>query len=260
MEKRQAWRAGIRQLAVDFNTTPEALLAGGILFTPPALNPGRRAYSDKLPFFELVTTGTATVIMAEEELWSALQEWAKDAEEPHWLLEFPRMWRLAEILSPYGYALTQTFHHYLPGRDFRPAKAPEGLTLQWLEREDIANFYPNASWPNALQEEENPARPDVLALLALDGDKPAALAGASADAPGMWQVGIDVLPPYRGRGLGALLVEGLCHEVERRGALPFYGTSLSNLHSQNIAWKCGFRPAWVTVSAKRRKKNAEKAE
>ena len=91
----------------------------------------------------------------------------------------------------------------------------------------------------------------MLALLAMDGDRPAALAGVSADSPTLWQVGIDVLPEYQSRGLGTLLVEGLAYEVERRGAVPFYGTSLSNLHSQNIAWKCGFRPAWVGVSAKK---------
>ena len=255
MTKSQALEAAYRQLAVDFNTTPEAIQGGGIIFTPPALNPGRRAYSNQLPFFEMATTGAAAVIMAHEGLWPALEDWSKDAEEPHWLLEFPRMRKLAEILAPHGYELTQTFHHYLPSRDFRPAQAPEGLALQWLEREDIRRFYPNGAWPNALQSEENPARPDMLALLALDGDRPAAMAGISADSPALWQIGIDVLPGYRGRGLGGLLAEGLAYEAERRGAVPFYGTSLSNLHSQNIAWKCGFRPAWVGVSAKKKEEN-----
>ena len=251
MTKAQVFEIAYRQLAIDYNTTPEALRAGGLIFTRPAMNPERRVYSDKLPFFEMVTTGTAAVIMAEEGLWPALREWAGDAEEPHWLMEFPRMRRLAEILSPYGYALTQTFHHYLPTRDFEPVGAPEGFSLRWLERREIGAYYPNESWLNALQAAENPARPDMLALLALDGDRPAAMAGASADSPSLWQVGIDVLPGYRGRGLGSLLVEGLSHEVARRGAVPFYGTSLSNIHSQNIAWKCGFRPAWVGVSAKK---------
>ena len=94
--------------------------------------------------------------------------------------------------------------------------------------------------------------PDVLALAAADGRKIVGMSGASADAPGMWQVGIDVLPEYRGRGLGTLLVRGLCHEVQKRGAMPFYGTSLSNIHSQNIACQCGFAPAWVAVSTRKR--------
>lgn len=259
MNKKQAFEIGYAQLAIDYNTTPEALRREGVTFTAPAMNPGRRVYSDKMPFFEMVTVGLATVIMADGRLRPALEEWAKGADQGHWLLEFPRMRRLDEILGAYGYELTQTFHQYLPTRDFRPARAPAGLELRWLEREEILPYYPNRDWPNALQETDHPERPDQLALLALDGDRPAAMAGASIDGPGMWQIGIDVAPGYRGRGLGAQLVEGLAHEVERRGAMPFYGTSLSNIHSQNIARRCGFAPAWAGVSARKKAENgAEK--
>lgn len=252
MEKQKAWAIGLAQLAVDFNAKPEDFTKSGILFTAPARNPGRRAYGTETPFFEMVTVGNSTVIMADERLWKELEAWAAGAEEAHWLFELPRMVKLAGILSPYGYELTQTFHHYLPAEDFEPAAPPDGLALRWLEREDISAYYPNTAWPNALQETGNPERPDALALAAMDGAKPAAMAGASLDSPAMWQIGIDVRPEYRGRGLGTLLVRGLAYEVERRGAMPFYGTSLSNLHSQNIARNCGFAPAWVAVSAKKK--------
>lgn len=252
MEKRKAWARAAAQLAIDFNARPEDFQTKGIVFTAPAMNPGRRVYSNTMPFLEMVTAGNSTVIMADAVLRKELDSWTAGAEKAHWLFELPRMIQLAGILAPYGYEPTQTFHYYLPSRDFEPAAAFGGLTLKWLEREDIAVCYPNSIWPNALQRRENPPRPDVLALMALDGDRPAAMAGASADSPAMWQVGIDVKPGYRGKGLGTLLVEGLSREAERRGALPFYGTSLSNIHSQNIAWKCGFRPAWVAVSARKK--------
>lgn len=243
---------GYRQLAIDYNARPEGFIRPGITFTPPALNPGRRVYSDKMPFFELAAVGHAAVIMAHEALRPELDEWVKDVEHPHWLLEFPRLLALERILEPHGWRLTQTFHCYLPVRGFAPVDPPEGFTFRLLERGDIGELYPNSDWPNALQENENPSRPDVLALAAMDGNRIAAMAGASADGERLWQIGIDVLPEYRGRGLGALLVRGLCHEVQKRGALPFYGTSLSNIHSQNIAYSCGFAPAWVAVSAEER--------
>lgn len=249
MEKRNAWESALAQLAVDFNTTPEALQAGGVHFTVPAMHPGRRAYRTEMPFFEMVTVGSSAVLMADEQLHPALKELAKGAEEPHWLLEFPRMQKLAELLTPYGYELTQTHHGYLPAKDFSFAPLPEGFTLKWLERQEISRFYPNKAWPNALHETENPARPDVLALAAMAGDSIAGLAGASADGKEMWQIGIDVLPEYRGRSLGTLLVRNLAAELEKRGKLPFYYASLSNIHSQRIAWNCGFAPAWVDVSA-----------
>lgn len=254
MNRQKALKIGYRQLAIDFNTTPEAIGEGGIYFTVPARNPGCRAYSTELPFFELITVGNAAVIMAEERLCPALQKWIEGVKEPHWLLEFPRMRKLAEILAPHGYELTQTHHGYLPAGDFSAALPPEGISLKWLERREISLFYPNEAWPNALQEGENPARPDVLALAALDGEKIAGLAGASADGREMWQIGIDVLPEYRGQGLGTLLVRNLAAELEQRGKLPFYYVSLSNLPSQNIAVSCGFRPAWVDVSAQKKEK------
>lgn len=252
MDKQQALQNGYEQLAVDYNARPEDFRREGVIFTQPAMNPGRRAYSREMPFFEMVTVGRATVIMADDCLRPALDDWAKGAEEAHWLLEFPRMLKLAGILAPYGYELTQTFHQYLPAQDFGPVDPPRGLALRLIECGDIQNFYPNTGWPNALQEAKNPNRPDVLALAALDGDKIAGMAGASVDAPKLWQVGIDVRKEYRGRGLATLLVRGLAHEVERRGAMPFYGTSLSNIHSQNIARNAGFFPAWVSVSAKKK--------
>ena len=42
-------------------------------------------------------------------------------------------------------------------------------------------------------------RPDMLAVAAIDGDKIMGMAGASADNKTMWQIGIDVLPKYRGQ-------------------------------------------------------------
>ena len=247
MTKKFVLETAIHQLALDFNASPEDFRQG-IRFTSPALRPGRRAYQEELPFFRMVTVGNAAVVMAAEEIQPALKEWAKGAEQPHWLFELPRMVRLGEILAPYGYSLSQTFHLYLPKGEFPPAAPPAGLSLRWLEREDIQReIYPNQVWHNALHPQELPQRPDMLALVAMDGEKPAAMAGASADTPNMWQVGIDVSTEYRGRGLGTLLVQSMAREIQRRGVVPFYGTSLSNLHSQNIGVSCGFFPAWVEV-------------
>lgn len=250
MTKKDVLKTAIRQLSQDFNASPEDFLQG-IHFTSPALLPGRRAYRQEMPFFKMVTVGDAAVIMAAEALQPMLREWAKGTEQPHWLFELPRMQKLGEILRPYGYALTQSFHLYLPAETLEPVSPPEGFGLRWLEREGTRQLYPNSRWPNALQEGDNPLRPDVLALAVMDGDTLAGVAGCSADTPEMWQIGIDIAPGYRGRGLGTLLVQNLAGEIQRRGFLPFYGTSLSNLHSQNIAVRCGFFPAWVEVDCER---------
>lgn len=87
----------------------------------------------------------------------------------------------------------------------------------------------------------------MLAVGAMKGDDIIGLAGCSADTKLFWQLGIDVLPNYRGTGIGTKLVKLLKDEVFRRGTIPFYGTSLSNLHSWNIAINSGFYPAWVEI-------------
>ena len=86
-------------------------------------------------------------------------------------------------------------------------------------------------------------------------DKIIGMAGASADSETMWQIGIDVLPEYRGRGIGTNLVTLLKNEVLKRGKIPFYGTVESHLNSQNIAISAGFFPAWAELYSKIKIKN-----
>ena len=65
----------------------------------------------------------------------------------------------------------------------------------------------------------------------------------------LWQIGIDVLPEYYGRGVAKTLVTLLRNETFRRGAIPYYGTGLSNLASWKTALECGFKPFWVEAES-----------
>lgn len=67
------------------------------------------------------------------------------------------------------------------------------------------------------------------------------------------QVGIDVLPEYRGRGIGTNLVILLKNEILKRGKIPFYGTAESHFHSQNIAINAGFFSAWSELYSREQK-------
>ena len=136
---------------------------------------------------------------------------------------------------------------YLPVSETETAKCAYPVKI--LEQKDLFPFYGKEEFANALCDQFYAYRPDMLGCIALDGDKVIAMAAASADSELFWQVGIDTLPEYRGKGVGTALVRILKDEIFRRGAIPFYGTSLSNLHSQNIAHKSGFYPAWVETEA-----------
>jgi predicted GNAT family acetyltransferase len=71
------------------------------------------------------------------------------------------------------------------------------------------------------------------------------MAGASADCENMWQIGIDVLPPFRGKGLASCLVSRLAALILKRGIVPFYCTGSFNIPSQLVAYRSGFFPAWM---------------
>lgn len=250
-DRKQAYFArAVRQLALEYDTRPEAFTVPRLTVTSPAKPEGARLYTHEAPFFSMAMTGNSVVVMADERLHAYVRMLAGEVNGLHRLFEFPALRKLDAKLREYGYALWGTEHMFLPGRSFPETSMPPGFAYKWFEGEDaIRAFYPNERFRMALSADYNPDRPDALALAAMDGERIVALSGASANTRDMWQVGIDVLPAYRGHGLGTALVHALSRRIEEKGCLPFYGTAVANLHSQNIAVCCGFYPAWVEADA-----------
>ena len=91
---------------------------------------------------------------------------------------------------------------------------------------------------------------DVLGVGAYDGDKLVGLAGCSADCEDMWQIGVDVLPEYRKKGIASALTSTLAKEILKRDKVPFYCSAWSNIRSVRNAVKSGFIPAWVEMTIK----------
>lgn len=85
----------------------------------------------------------------------------------------------------------------------------------------------------------------MLVALARNKDKIVGMARASADCRTMWQINVDVLFPYRGKGVASALVNMLTFEILNRGYIPYYFTSDSNVVSMRVAVRTGYIPAWV---------------
>ena len=115
-----------------------------------------------------------------------------------------------------------------------------------LDPSDFADCYTH-QWSNALCERRRQL--DMLAAAAFDGDRMIGMAGCSADCETMWQIGIDVLPGYRNRGVASALTSRLAAEIMQRGKIPFYCAAWSNIPSARNAIRSGFRPAWVELTA-----------
>lgn len=248
-DKRKAFRLAYRQLALEFGCAPEAFMRPGLTLTRAAFRPGARGTIRKDPMMLMAGTGNSVVIAADDRLRGLVEELAGKVNGIHRLFEYPALKAIDAKLNEYGRALWGTEHFFLPGGPLRELALPEEFQYRWFDADTVGEFYPNERFRMALGAEHNPARPDMIALAALDGGKIAGVAGASADTETMWQIGIDVVEEYRGHGLGAGLVSALSREIEKRGKLPFYGTAVGNLHSQAIAVRCGFVPAWVETDA-----------
>lgn len=263
-----------KMLALDFNCASEDFDKKENVIVVPKEHPGRREYAPRKPFFSMVTMGRNVVINAPEEMHEWLRKWGI-GRESIWLFEHHNLMALEGELAKYGKSLWQSHHMFLPKarmeevdacsgtkrgtmESLKPVESVagelqefnDGIEIQWFEQKDIPPLYGREEFPNALCDCFKPERPDVLAVGAVHDGQIVGLAGCSADTKLFWQIGIDVLPEWRGKRIATMLVSLLKNECFKRGVIPFYGTSLSNLGSWNVALNSGFYPAWVEIATK----------
>ena len=136
------------------------------------------------------------------------------------------------------------------------------LRVDLLDAEQFERFRGDKRYSNALG--FSVTRPDVLVLAAYPVEEnaskasevaaaresnpaladPIAMVGVSDDSPIMRQIGIDVLPAFRGAGIASALVRDAARLTLAEGYLPFYGTSPSHMLSQRVAMNAGLVPTW----------------
>ena len=160
--------------------------------------------------------------------------------------ENPNMYWLNEKLAQKGFTVCFMAEYYLPDVELlkeRPCK----YELRVLEQCDLEDLY-LPEWSNALCSDRKQL--DMLGVGTYDGERLVGLAGCSADAEEMWQIGVDVLPEYRRQGIASALTSKLALEILKRNKVPFYCTAWSNIRSVRNAIKSGFLPAWVEMTVK----------
>ena len=245
MTNAEIMQIALQQSAYDCNCKPEDFLSGKNTVTISVENPKARKYLP-LPFqCDLVTYGNGIVAQTSPALAGVVEEYigrypGKEA------FETPQLLVLHEKLREYGLKVCFMAEYFLPDVDLLrelPCKYP----LRLLKKEDFADHY-TETWSNALCEKRKEL--DILAVGAYDGERLVGLAGCSADCEEMYQIGVDVLPEYRRQGIAAAVTSRLALEILGLGKVPFYCAAWSNLSSVRNAIKCGFRPAWVELTAR----------
>lgn len=235
----------VRQSAIDSACRPEDFFKGEHVVVRSRADMGARKYLS-LPFaLDLASYGNNVVASADEALIPVAEAYLR-GRRTEACFGTPALHELDAMLLPFGLRTFFQAEYFLPDLN-----AMRGIACAYptriLAREAFSGLY-LPQWSNALckARKEN----DVLCVGAYDGDTLIGLAGCSADCERMWQIGIDVLPAYRKRGVAAALVSRLAAETLARGKVPFYCAAWSNLASKKTALACGFRPAWVQLTAK----------
>lgn len=245
MTNQQIWKTALQQSAYDCNCRPEDFLSDKHLVTRSQTHPLARKYLP-LPFAcDMVSYGNNIVAQTNDLLAPIVEQYINRYIAAH-CFETPNIHVLDEMLAPHGYKVCFMAEYFLPDVDaIRALSCPYELRL--LHPEDFADLY-TSEWSNALCEKRKEL--DVLGVGAYDNGKLVGLAGCSADCEEMYQIGIDVLPEYRRQGIASALTSRLALEILKLGKVPFYCTAWCNLRSARNAIKCGFRPAWVELTAR----------
>jgi len=177
-----------------------------------------------------VSYGSNIVASVKEGYRETVAEYINKFEYSH-CFETPNIYWLNERLAEKGQKVCFMSEYFLPDiNKLRPL--PCDYKMRILEPSDFADLY-MPEWSNALSESRREL--DMLGVGAYDGDRLIGLAGGSADCEQMWQIGVDVLPGYRKRGIGAALTGRLAMEVLERGKVPFYCCAWSNIRSARNA-------------------------
>ena len=232
----------------DFSCTPQDFFKNENTVTVPAIRRGRRVFSDEPPFFRAATMGMGAVICASADIAEYTRVLAKNTAGTE-IFTASVMSALNRELFSHGCCIGLLNQYYVPAVPYRPAVRSEGFTLRVFDENNIAELFGYKGFDNALLYRTEGERRDIIAVCAFNGRSIMGMAGASSDSPTMAQIGIDVLPEFRGMGVGAALVASCTAEVLRSGYVPYYGTWSGNIISQRIAAKCGYRPAWCEMTS-----------
>ncbi len=245
MTNQEILQCALQQSAIDSHCEPEDFLRTENIIVVSEKNENARRYLT-LPFAcNLVSYGSNVVASVQEELQDTVRQYIEKYPVEH-LFETPNMQVINTALMEHGLQICFMAEYFLPdGTVLRDL--PCAYEMRILEQKDFETLYV-PEWSNALCADRKHL--DMLGIGAYDGDKLIGLAGCSADCETMWQIGIDVLPPYRRQGVAAALTAKLALETFARGKVPFYCAAWSNIKSVRNAIKAGFRPAWVEMTAK----------
>lgn len=237
------------QLACDYCCNPTDFLNDkGRVTLARITDNRRRCFRTEPDFFKAATMGYGTVVSAASEVMEFSRELVEKCSGDE-LFDQKKILLINSRLARYNKVIAANNIYFLPESPYRYVSRG-GLKIHFCEEDEIiSKLYPIKGFNHALLYNSEGPRRDKLAACAINGNEIVGIAGASSDSPIMWQIGIDVIPRFRGHGIGSELVSALTQAVFMHGAIPYYGTWNGNIASQNTARRAGYYPVWAEMFA-----------
>lgn len=234
-----------RQSAVDAGCAPADFLRDENVIVSSVVSPDARRYLKQPLECGLISYGSNVVVTAQDACRAIAADYV-GRFSPAECFETPAMLLLDDALRTVGLRICFQAEYFLPELSAMQVTACK-YELRLLYPADFAELY-TPDWSNALCKAR--ASLDTLGVGAYDGGRLVGFAACSADCRDMWQIGVDVLPAYRGQGISTAVTSRLAAEILAAGKVPFYCAAWSNIRSVRNALRSGFRPAWVELTAK----------
>lgn len=246
-----------RQLSLDYCCGPADVSDSGNHFTIYVPREGRRRFQEKeaCGLKIAVVSGKLLFTGSEEIIAECRKRYANVSGE--WFFDVKRLREIEELLAPFHFRVAQVHPFYLPGANVMLSSDISSPELSKTHAFDLVRYDQNAilkfRGDNRFDEAFafDPDAPDVLGIAAVKDGEILGMAGASADSPLFWQIGINVNPHVGGTHIGSTLVRLLAQDIIAHGAIPYYGTGMSHIASQRVAHHAGFVVAWAELVTER---------
>ena len=247
MNNKEIWQAAMLQSAIDANCSAQDFCKTENVIVYSKANAEARRYLE-LPFAcNLISYGNNIVASIDKKYEKIVRAYIEKYPVEH-CFETPNMHVLNDVFMEQDLQICFMAEYFLPDRNSL-SKKDCMYDKKILSQKDFSSLYV-PQWSNALCEKRKEL--DVLGVGAYEGGELIGLAACSADCDTMWQIGVDVLPEYRRKGIAPALTSALAIEIMERGKIPFYCCAWANIKSARNALKSGFKPAWVEMTVKPR--------
>ncbi|EOS33536.1 hypothetical protein C804_02113 [Lachnospiraceae bacterium A4] len=238
-------QTAMRQSALDINAKETDFSGNSNVVVKSEIGILARKYYKEPIACNLVSYGNNIVASVKDEFREIVEEYINRFEF-YQCFETPNMHWLDERMSKAGQKVCFMAEYFLPDMN-KITRLSCNYKIRVMKPTDFTKLY-IPEWSNALCEKRKEL--DILGVGAYDNDTLIGLAACSADCDSMWQIGVDVLPEYRRKGIASALTSNLAMEILQRDKVPFYCCAWSNLRSSRNAIKSGFVPSWIEMTVK----------